>query len=410
MKHLLVISTRYPNDVAPLSGIAVARSVTAMAKMSADQGTRRTRPDGASDWRISVINPIGLPALSPGLYRELSRLDGIERDGDITTFRPRHTQIAKPGTRRDAAAIASSAVSLAKEIHANVPVDLVSAEHAFPDGPAGAQVAGTLGVPLVISARGRDFVGFVEKDFARAQIMDAFDQASAAMVPSQALKRVMASHGISPQRITVIQPGLDRDRFRPLDHTRLRAQLVEPLGFAMPDNAPLLVCVGTLCERNGQDLAIAASAQVEGARLILVGEGEDERHLRELSDDLGLSDRIHFAGSLDHDMLPLVLSAADAMVLACAIEGFANVWIEAIGCGTPVVAIDTPAAREVIENDTAGRLVKRDTDSIAAGINALLNDPPLQRDVAALATRFGWERHAAERMALYDRVLAGSPH
>ena len=68
---------------------------------------------------------------------------------------------------------------------------------------------------------------------------------------------------------------LDRDRFRPLEHTQLRAQLSRELGFLVPDNAPLLVCVGALIERKGQDIAIAALPRIEGAWLVLVGNGDD---------------------------------------------------------------------------------------------------------------------------------------
>jgi glycosyltransferase involved in cell wall biosynthesis len=201
--------------------------------------------------------------------------------------------------------------------------------------------------------------------------------------------------------------GLDRDRFRPLDHTQLRAQLSGALGFALPDNAPLLACVAALIERKGQGIAITALRDIPAARLVLVGKGEDEARLRALALSEGVADRVHFAGSLDHDMMPLILSAADVMVLPTVSEGLANAWVEALACGTPVVTSDVGGAREIITCDTAGRLVERNPVAVAAAINAILNNPPPRDAVAALTEGFSWDANAAALAAHYERLLGG---
>ena len=355
MKHVLAISTLYPNPVAPRFGTFVARSLEALAKRG--------------DWRVTVVSPIGLPPLALGRYRPLAALPEVAEEGGISVHRPRFTLIPRIGARRNAAAIARAT-----------------------------------GLPLSIKARGSDIAFWGEQDFARMQMLDAARAASGLLAVSRDLARQMAGMGMDAATITVHYTGLDRDRFRPLAHPQLRRQLSEQLGFALPDKAPLLACVAALIERKGQDIAIAALGAVPEARLVLVGKGEDEARLRALAAREGVAERVHFAGSVDHDLMPLIHSAADVMVLPTVSEGLANAWVESLACGTPVVTTDVGGARELISCDSAGRLVPRDPAAVAAAVNAVLADPPPREAVAALTEHFSWEANAAQLAAHYDRL------
>lgn len=95
------------------------------------------------------------------------------------------------------------------------------------------------------------------------------------------------------------------------------------------------------------------------------------------------------------------------MVLPTANEGLANAWVEALACGTPVVTCDVGGARELIASGTAGRLVARTPAAVAAGVHAILADPPPRAAVAALTDGFSWDANAAALAAHYER-LAGS--
>ena len=392
MKHVLALSTLYPNAVNPRFGTFVARSLEALAKRG--------------DWRVTVVSPIGLPPLALGRYRPLADLPAESAEGGITVHRPHFTLIPRIGARRNAAAIASAVLPLVQRLHAETPIDVLDAQFFFPDGPAAAALARATGLPLSIKARGSDITFWGEQGFARRQMLDAARAATGLLAVSHDLARQMADMGMDADKITVHYTGLDRDRFRPLGHTQLRSQLSRELGFAMPDNAPLLACVGALIERKGQGIAIEALRDIPGARLVLVGKGEDEARLRSLTISAGMAERVHFAGSLDHDVMPLVLSAADVMVLPTVSEGLANAWVEALACGTPVVTCDVGGARELITDNTAGRLVERNAVAVAAGINAVLNNPPPREAVAALTEHFSWAANAAALAAHYERVLA----
>ena len=180
----------------------------------------------------------------------------------------------------------------------------------------------------------------------------------------------------------------------------------QELGFDLPENIPMIATVGTLMRRKGQDLVMGALAGMPNARLILVGKGEDEAHLRRLADDLNIATRVHFAGSVDHDVMPVILSAADVMVLPTVAEGLANAWVEALACGTPVVTSDVGGAGELIKKPSAGRLVPRDIDAIGNAVRELLADMPPAAEVAANVERFSWANNAADLAAHYERLTS----
>jgi len=391
VKHVLALSTLYPNAVNPRFGTFVARSLEALAKRG--------------DWRVTLVNPIGLPPVALGRYRPLADLPGEAEEGGITIHRPHFTLIPRIGARRNAVAIARAVLPLVRRIHAQQPIDLIDAQFFFPDGPAAAEIAKACGLPLSIKARGSDISLWGEYGFGRQQMLDAARTATGLLAVSRDLAGQMAAMGMDEGKITVHYTGLDRDRFRPFDHMQLRSQLSRELGFTMPENVPLLACVGALIERKGQGIAIAALKAIPDARLVLIGKGEDEARLRALAASEGVAERVHFAGSIDHNLMPLILSAADVMVLPTVAEGLANAWVEALACGTPVVTCDVGGARELITCDTAGRLVARNVEAVAAGVNAVLADPPPREAVAALTEAFSWEANAAALAAHYEQMV-----
>jgi glycosyltransferase involved in cell wall biosynthesis len=396
LKHVLSLSTLYPNPANPRFGSFVACSLQALA--------RRGRQLG--DWHVTVVNPIGVPPIAFGRYRDIAELQPVSEERGIVVYRPRFTLIPKFGARRNAAAIARAVLPVVQRIHQERPIDLIDAEFFFPDGPAAAILARALGVPFSIKARGSDIALWGRQEFAREQILQAAASAKGLLAVSEALARDMAAMGMAADTIAVHYTGLDRDRFRPLGHEQLRAQLGRQLEFELPLRAPVLACVGALIERKGQDIAIRALAELPDARMILVGKGELEARLRELCAELGVAERVYFAGSIDHDLMPIILSAADVMVLPTANEGLANAWVESIACGTPVVTCDVGGAREIITCDVAGRLVERTPEAVAAGVRAVLADRHDPQEVAALAERFSWDANAEALAAHFDRLTS----
>ena len=389
--RVLSLSTLYPNPANPRFGTFVARSLEALA---AREG-----------WDVTVVNPIGVPPVRFGKYRALAEaaVDGIE--GGIAVHRPTFPLVPKFGGPLNPRLIARAVLPLAHRLHEEAPFDVLDAQFFYPDGPAVARIARELGVPFSIKARGADIHYWGAKRYARRAMQRAAEEAGGLLAVCGALADDMAAIGLPRDEIALHYTGLDRDRFRPLNHTKLRdrlgAELSIPLGAE-----PLLVTVGALIERKGQRLVIEALPALPDARLLLVGKGEDEGELRALAERLDVAPRVHFLGLLDHDLLPIVLSAADAMVLPSASEGLANAWVEALACGTPLVITDAGGAREVVTDRAAGLIVEHSAEAIAGGVRAILADPPDRRATVAMAERFSWQGNAEALARHYERIVA----
>ncbi|MFC4255092.1 glycosyltransferase [Altererythrobacter xixiisoli] len=388
MKRVLSIATLYPNSHQPRFGTFVARQLEALA--------------ARGDWDVTVINPIGLPPFAPGPYRPLvaAAVDGVEHG--VRVYRPRFLLVPRLGGPINPAMIARAVLPLARRLHAAAPFDVVDAQFFYPDGPAAARIAAALGLPLSIKARGADISHWGQRGYARSAMARAAEQAAGLLSVSAALADDMAAIGLPREKITLHYTGLDRTLFHPQDRAASRAQLRQSLGLILPDGAPLIATVGALIPRKGQALVLAALEQLPGVHLALVGAGPDKQALVSQAQAKGLADRVHFLGSIDHHLLPVVLSAANAMVLPSASEGLANAWVEALACGCPLVISDAGGAKELVISPKAGRIVARNADAIAAAVTAVLADPLPQAEVAEMAAPFSWEANGAALAEYYE--------
>ena len=222
---------------------------------------------------------------------------------------------------------------------------------------------------------------------------------------SQALKQDMVALGMAEAKIAVHHTGLDHALFRPLDRATARKRIAAWPESEFPDRGTrgLIVSAGNLIPLKGQALVIMALQQLPDVHLIIAGNGPAKGALTKLAANLGLTDRIHFA-NYPPEQLATAFAGANAMVLPSQREGLANVWIEALACGTPLVITDVGGAREVVTDASAGRIVARTPAAIAAAVRELLTNPVSQDEVAANAARFSWERNAAELSAHWHRI------
>ena len=385
IRSVLSIATLYPNAERPTFGTFVARQFEALA--------------ARGDWEVTVINPIGLPPVAAARYAALARAATDAVENGVQVLRPRFPLVPALSARWNPSLIARTVLPIARKLHAERPFALVDAQFFYPDGPAAAKIAKALGLPLSIKARGADIHYWGAQGFARRRMLDAARQAAGLLAVSQALKADMAALGMPGEAIAVHYTGLDRAKFRVRDRAECRAAL------SLPREGRLLVTVGALIPRKSQALAIRALELLPGdVRLALAGTGADEAMLRALATELGFVDRVHFLGSVRHDSLPQLLSAADVMVLPAASEGLANAWVEALACGTPIVIADAGGARELLTSPEAGRIVARDAGAIAAGVVEVLATSSRQEAVAATVERFSWEANAAALAGYYEGI------
>jgi glycosyltransferase involved in cell wall biosynthesis len=148
-------------------------------------------------------------------------------------------------------------------------------------------------------------------------------------------------------------------------------------------------------------LIVEAMQRLTDCQLLIAGGGPMRDELVRLAKELRVSERVRLLGDIPHAQLPAVYSAADALVLASEREGWANVLLESIACGTPVAASDVNGTSEVVRSDAAGRLIaERSPAAIAAAIDLLRSNPPRREDTRRYAEGFGWDVIARANKAL----------
>ena len=168
---------------------------------------------------------------------------------------------------------------------------------------------------------------------------------------------------------------------------------------------PTLVSVGALIPRKGHDLTIEALTHLPGWRLLIAGDGPDRARLTEQAARLGLSDRVRLLGPVPHAQLASLYSAADLSVLSSSREGWANVLLESMACGTPTVASPIPGNPEVVSAPEAGTIAAaRTARAIADCVLAWAAQPISRAATRAYAERFGWEETSAGQLRVFEKA------
>lgn len=217
--------------------------------------------------------------------------------------------------------------------------------------------------------------------------------------------------------ISIVPCGVDPEVFKPLDATLCRLEL------GLPADGPLLAYVGRFDPNKGIDTFVRSAARVAEAhpamQLLFAGgydpDAEDAaeyERIQALVAELGLTERSIFLGKVEQERLAMVYSAADVCVVPSHYESFGMVAIEAMACGTPVVASDVGGLRYSVVHRETGLLARaRDPESFASAISLLLEDRPLREVMGRSGARlvaelFTWDAIASRLEDLYASLVA----
>ena len=380
--RILSIATLFPDSARTTFGLFVEKSLAALA---AEPGVE-----------LTIIAPVGLPPWPLSLhsrYRALAGLPEREQWHGLTVHRPHYRLIPRFGARFNPTLIARAALPIARAVQRSGGLDVIDAQFFYPDGPAAMRIATALDLPFSVKARGADISHFGHDPATRGALLAAAEAAAGLLAVSDAMRRDMAAIGMDASKIAVHYTGIDRTRFLPGDRAAARAAL--GLG-----DRPVILTVGALIERKGQDLVIDALPALPDTVYLLAGSGDEDRNYRARAEARGVSDRVRFLGPVANAELPQLYRAADVVVMPSASEGLANAWVEALACGTPLVISDAGGAAELVTSDVAGQIVARSPAAIAAAVQTILADPPAPAAVAdSLAGRFDWTRNGRELAA-----------
>jgi len=385
--RILTFSTLYPNAARPGHGPFVEHRLRQLL--------------GTGEVASTVVAPVPwFPSRNPlfGEYAGFAAAPHEETRHGIHVLHPRYPVIPKIGMNLAPALLERFSRRAVAEVLNNDPaIRLLDAHYFYPDGVAAAMLGERMGLPVFITARGTDINLIPEYARPRRRILWAAERAAGIITVCSALKDTLVEMGVDGSKITVLRNGVDFDLFSPVPETQARAQT------GMEANT--LLSVGLLIERKGHHLIIEALSELPGVRLVIVGDGPQRGALEALASRLEVAERVHFAGRIPQDQLPAYYSAANALILASSREGMANVLLESLACGTPVVATPLWGTPEVVADPAAGVLMQdRSAASIVSGVRQLFDNYPLPADTLSYSKRFSWDDTSRGQIKLFDRV------
>jgi phosphatidylinositol alpha-1,6-mannosyltransferase len=206
--------------------------------------------------------------------------------------------------------------------------------------------------------------------------------------------------GVSPERVCIVNPGVDLQRFHPERGEPDAPELAAHAG-------PRLLTITRLVPRKGVDTVIQALPRLpDDVHYFIGGSGPDRERLLALADELGVAARVHMLGRVPDDRVAALYRHADWVLLvsreelaAGDVEGFGMVLLEAQACGTPVVGGDAGGIPDALRDGETGVLVRPDDPAgLAARLGPLLRDPGLRDRYATAALAHvresGWDRFA----------------
>jgi len=395
---MLVYSSLFPSPALPNAGLFVRERAFRAA---------RQRPIvvvAPQAWfPFQALGRLVRPGFRP-------RAPAFSTDNGIEVHRPRWLSFPGVLKRLDGLLMAISVYSCVRRVVRQHGVAGIDAHFAYPDGRAATLLGRWLRLPVMVTLRGKEERQL--RSGVASGVRRAIRDADRLVAVSAALAEIAVGCGADPARLRVIGNGVDLDKFRRLERAAARREL------GLPEAAPVLVSVGGLVERKGFHRVIACLPRLlkrypDLVYLVVGGnsaEGDMGTALREQVAACGLASHVRFLGQVEPARLAVPLSAADVFVLATSYEGWANVFLEAMACGLPVVTTRVGGNAEVVTSDRLGTLVAfGDATALESAIVAALEHPWDRDEIVAHAARHGWDARIAQVLAEWDALLESRP-
>ncbi len=395
--NIVLFSTLFPHRGEPTLGIFVQNRLVELTKTGRVNATV-IAPVPWFPFKLKMFGAYGRAALAPL----------VESVGDITVLHPRYLVIPKIGMMITPFTLAWSAKRQLKALlKSGITFDLIDAHYLYPDCVAAAQLSECFGIPFVATARGSDVSQIGQMAMPRRMIVDACRRASHLITVSESLKNLLVKMGIKPDKVSVLRNGVDTLRFKPVDGAR--ANICKTTGLR-PDK-PIVMFAGWLIPRKRVDILIEALAHMPEVQGLIVGDGPLETRLKALAESCDVSGRVAFVGKKSPAEMAEYFSAANVFCLPSEREGWANVMLESLACGVPVVSRAVDGAVELITRDVAGRLVEGNIPKkYAEAIESVLAADYDADAVRSFAGQYGWKSTTDGQLRIFAEAIVSQSH
>jgi glycosyltransferase involved in cell wall biosynthesis len=386
--RILTFTTLYPNAAQPQHGVFVENRLRHLV--------------GSGKVEARVVAPIPWFPFDDarfGHYAKWARAPRREERHGLAIEHPRYPLLPKVGiTSAPIGLYLGARGAMDRLCRDGFDFDLIDAHYFYPDGVAAALLARHLGKPFTVTARGTDINLIPAYALPRRMSQWAAGRADALITVCQALKDELCQLEVPPERVRVLRNGVDLHHFTPRDRAAARRRL----GV----DGKVIVSVGALIERKAHDIAIGALERLRDVTLVIAGEGPERAKLEAQARRLGVAERVKLLGQQGQDALPDIYSAGDISVLSSSREGWANVLLEAMTCGTPVVASSVWGTPEVVAAPEAGLLMAaRTPEACAAALQQLFANLPDRNETRRYAEGFSWDATTQGQLDLFGGIL-----
>jgi len=382
-----VLADTFPSALEPWRGPYNRRQIECLARLC----------------RVTAIDPMPWPRLlrGPRAWALAARPDGV-LDG-MTIHHPVFWYLPVLGRGWTWRGLASAAERALKR-EPGARWDAILATFAYPHGLAAKRLAERMGVPYLIKARGSDLHSLPASGARRELTAEALRGAAGVVAVSRNLADIALQLGAKPDGIRVLTNGIDAGAFQVLDRASARREL------GLPESGKYVLFVGSLLPVKGIDVLVDAFLALRArnpalfaqAQLLIAGEGPKRSWVVRRVAEEGLGGSVKLLGQVGREKVARLMSATDLLALPSRNEGCPNVVLEALCCGTPVVAARVGAAPDLLDESCGIIVPPEDPAQFAAAMEQALAK---SWDRAALRRRvegMSWEANAA---ALHEMLL-----
>ena len=393
MIRTLLFSTLFPSSARPHHGTFVE--------------TRLRKLLESNTVAARVVAPVPwFPSRNPrfGEYAQFAATPLAETRHGIDIEHPRYLLPPKIGMTAAPLLLALGARAKIRDlVNTGFDFDLIDAHYYYPDGVAAVLLGKWFKKPVVITSRGSDLNVLADFHWPRQWIRWAWTRAARSVFVSGALSEKMAGIVGDGRKSIVIRNGVDLQDFPFCDREESKARL----GL---DSGRWLLFAGRLTRPKGVYEALQTVAALpEEYRLAYVGEGVEADGLARAAQDAGIAHRVLIAGARPQKELATWYSAASVLILPSRSEGVPNVILEALACGTPVVATAVGGIPEVMTSKEAGMLVNSfDVAELVAAVEAVVRSGHDRRSVRKFAQQFSWSETTARQLDVFHDALQES--